>query len=316
MKYLITGASGFVGAHLVRYLNLKGHHIEGIDLCPPPKDADYLKSMNFTSMSLMDYGSLEKLLWRYKPQRIIHLASASSVAASWKTPIECFVNNTNIFLNLVEAIRQTRLKCRVLSIGSSEEYGIMPSSGKPATEDYAIDPLSPYAVARVAQEQLSKVYAQGYGLDIVCTRSFNHIGPGQSDRFVVSSLIRQAVAVKFRKQKSISCGSLDIVRDFMDVRDVVKAYDLILQKGKTGEVFNVCSSKAVALKKILQYVCARLELPMEFKVDKSLVRPIDNKIIVGSNKKLLKLGFKPGYGLEQSLDDMIAWWQNFFIAQK
>jgi GDP-4-dehydro-6-deoxy-D-mannose reductase len=305
MKYLITGISGFVGAHLTRHLVAEGHVVVGVDAHAP---ADLPSKVVFEKISLMDAQALKTLLNRTKPERIVHLAAASSVAASWEKPVDCFLNNTNIFLNLVEAVRLSDLHCRILSVGSSEEYGPVSPDQMPLAESRPTVPLNPYAVARVAQEHLSKVYAQGYGLDIVCTRSFNHLGPGQTDRFVISSFVRQAVEVKKGLRPGITCGNLDIVRDFVDVRDVVLAYEHILDKGVSGEIYNVASGKGVVLREVLERICAKVKIPAKFTEEKHLIRPIDNPVIVGDNAKLKALGFKFRYDIDHALDDLIVWW--------
>ena len=310
MKYLITGIGGFVGPHLVAYLMKEGHEVVGVDATfPEEKDKTFLRGLELHQISLMDYDGLKAILTKVRPERIVHLASASSVALSWEKPVDCFVNNTNIFLNLVEAVRTSGIRCRILSVGSSEEYGPVSVKDVPLREDRMANPMNPYAVARVAQEHLSKVYSRGYGLDIVCTRSFNHLGPGQTDRFVVSSFVRQAVEVAKGRRGKIICGSLDIVRDFIDVRDVVKAYDCILESGVTGEIYNVCSGKGVTLKEVLDRICGKLGIAGAYFVDPSLIRPIDNPVIIGNNSKLARLKFTPAHDFERSIDDMIAWWQ-------
>ena len=308
-RYFITGAGGFVGQYLSAYLLSQGHEVVGLDTLPvAPALGQKRGRFSSYQFSMLDDVKLRALLGKVKPDLIVHLASASSVGLSWQTPVACFVNNTQIFMNLVEAMRALKLNARLLSIGSSEQYGSMPKGQKVFVETDMPRPTSPYAVARVAQEQISDIYTRGYGLDILCTRSFNHIGPGQKDQFVVSSFVKQAVAVSLKLQPTISCGRLDIVRDFLDVRDVVRAYDLILMKGKTGHIYNVCAGKGVTLKDILSYVCRKLSIHERPKQDKQLVRPLDNRVIVGSNAKLRALGFKPRISLEQTLDDMVAHW--------
>jgi GDP-4-dehydro-6-deoxy-D-mannose reductase len=152
------------------------------------------------------------------------------------------------------------------------------------------------------------VYSKGYGADIVCTRSFNHLGPGQTDRFVVSSFVRQAVEVARGKRPAVTCGNLEIVRDFIDVRDVVRAYELIMDRGAAGEIYNVCSGRGVTLHELLERVCERLKIPAQFEVSPALIRPVDNPVIIGDGTKLGRLGFRREYELDRSLDDMIAWW--------
>ncbi len=311
MKYLVTGGSGFVGGHLIDALRKEGHEIVSVGTTAVKEN---IQGVDFRQLSLIDQKALEALIIEVKPERIIHLASASSVAFSWQEPVECFINNTNIFLNLVEVVRRLKLNCRILSVGSSEEYGIVKKEDLPLCETHVLSPLSPYAVARVAQEHLSKVYAAGYGLDIVCTRSFNHLGPGQSDRFVISSFVRQAVEVKRGKSKHISCGNVDIVRDLMDVRDVVRAYLCILDKGKRAEVYNVCSGKGIALREVLAKICQKTKIGNNFVQDPNLMRPIDSPVIVGNNEKLRNLGFQMSYDLDRSLEDLVAYWEQVLDA--
>lgn len=306
MKYLITGISGFVGYHLAKKLLAERADVMGIDAQPLVEE---LRSqVQFFSVSLMDTVALQDVLSQVKPECIIHLASASSVGFSWQKPTECFVNNTNIFLNLVESVRALDLRCRILSVGSSEEYGPVKASETPLVETHALNPMNPYAVARVAQEQLSRVFASGYGMDIVCTRSFNHLGSGQTDRFVISSFVKQAVELSLGKRDKITCGNLDIIRDFMDVRDVIEAYGLVLDKGKSGDVYNVCSGHGTSLKEILAIICELVGVPFSPSIDPNLIRPIDNPVIVGSSEKIKGLGFSCQYDLKASLSDMVAWW--------
>ncbi|MBF0331522.1 MAG: GDP-mannose 4,6-dehydratase [Candidatus Omnitrophica bacterium] len=307
MKYLVTGISGFVGAYLFDQLSSKGHDVVGVDAYPLSMP---LALSRFYQMSLMDQSGIRGVIEQEKPQRIVHLASASSVGSSWQQPTDCFVNNTNIFLNLIEAVRLSGLKCRILSVGSSEEYGPVAASEMPLKEIRPANPMNPYAVARVAQENMSRVFAKGYGMDIVCTRSFNHIGPGQTDRFVVSSFVRQAVEVSRGQRPKIICGDLDVVRDFVDVRDVIAAYDCILDKGISGEIYNVCSGQGVTLRSILERICSKVGIPADFQVDPALIRPIDNPVIIGDNTKLCSLGFALAYeGLDAAIDGMVVWWQ-------
>jgi GDP-4-dehydro-6-deoxy-D-mannose reductase len=246
------------------------------------------------------------------PEYILHLASVRSVALSWQMPLESFVNNTNIFLNLVEAVRVANMKCRILSVGSSEEYGDVPEQDLPLTEAHSLQPVSPYAVARVSQEMLSTIYAKGYKLDIVISRSFNHIGPGQKDKFVVSSFAKQLVqlAVNGLAEKKIITGNLEIIRDFLDVRDVVKAYYLLLKKGTSGEVYNICSGRGIVLKDIILKMSEALGIKTIIEINPLLIRPNENKKVTGSYKKLhTELGWQPSISLEESIRDLIVYWQ-------
>lgn len=243
----------------------------------------------------------------------MHLASISSVSHSWNYPVESFVNNTNIFLNIIESVRELKLPTRILSIGSSEEYGNYPLDKMPLKEEYELKPCNPYSVARVSQEMLSKLYADNYGLNIIMTRSFNHIGPRQNDKFVIPSFVKQLLNAKNTETLRIDVGNIEIVRDFLDVRDVVEAYHKILTKGTVGEVYNVCSGKGIKLNETINIISEELNIKPEIKIDETRIRPSDNLIIIGDNTKLkTELNWQPKYSLVQTLKDMMTYQEKFY----
>lgn len=316
MRLLITGFTGFVSQHFLALLNKEEPDsvVLGIDKKSPEfnfSDYDNL-SISFENIDLLNRSATDKILDSFQPEYILHLASVSSVAQSWHTPLDSFVNNTNIFLNLVEQIRLKKSKCRILSVGSSEEFGEVTEKELPLTEEHPLKPVSPYAVARVSQEMLSKIYADGFSLDIVMTRSFNHIGPGQRDVFVISSFAKQLVQLAKSKSadNTITTGNLSVIRDFVDVRDVVKAYYLLFKKGRSGEVYNICSGKGIVLKDIIYKMSELLGLKINTEVNPQLVRPNENKKVIGSYQKIKEeLGWQPEIEIEKSLADIINYWQ-------
>lgn len=313
-KYLITGFSGFVARHFLEFLDQQKRHayVLGVDIHRPEFNIYGFTFVHcsFEQTDLLNKDQVDNIIYQFQPQFILHLASFSSVAFSWKNPIASFANNTNIFLNLLEKVRSLDLKCRILSIGSSEEYGNVNENNIPLKEDHLLNPVSPYAVARVSQEMLSKVYVDGYGMDIIMTRSFNHIGPGQKDVFVISSFAKQLVEIKKnRVNNEMTTGDLSIIRDFLDVRDVVKAYYDLFQNGRKGEIYNVCSGNGVALHEVIHKMKLLLDVDVVTKVDPALIRPNDNKIIVGNNEKICnETGWQITYSLEDSLNDIIKYW--------
>lgn len=314
-KYLITGFSGFVSRHFLEFLETRGTHasVLGIDIHEPKFDLRRFKHIKcaFENLDLMDDKRTQEVVYRFQPNYILHLASYSSVMYSWKNPAWSFQNNTNIFLNLLEIIRLLNLDTRILSIGSSEEYGNVSDKELPLREAQGLRPVSPYAVARVSQEMLSRVYVDGYGMDVVITRSFNHIGPGQSEVFVVSSFAKQLceAAKKGLSYLELKTGDLTIVRDFTDVRDVVRAYHLLLTRGKRGEVYNVCSGHGTPLSDILSMLAAKRTIKIARMTDPKLVRPSDNRAIIGSNEKIFaEVDWKPEIALDKSLDDILRDW--------
>jgi GDP-4-dehydro-6-deoxy-D-mannose reductase len=309
-KILITGYSGFVSGHLLNYLHKAGDHSEIIGLSRVNSSGTRDNKIKTIHADLNDRHKIAVILEEIQPQQIIHLASDSSVAHSWQSPVESFQNNTNIFLNLVEGVRILKFPCRILSIGSSEEYGVVDARHIPITEEAPFNPVSPYAVARVSQELLSRIYANGYGMDIVITRSFNHIGPGQKDNFVISSFAKQIIEIKKGKKTVLQVGNIDVIRDFLDVRDVVKAYMLLLEKGKSGQVYNICSGQGYSLKQVLDKMMLIAGVDIEYHINKDLIRPADNPVIIGSNEKIKKeCSWQPGISLEESLHDILQFWE-------
>lgn len=316
-KILITGVSGFVGGHLVHYLNTHNDNLEvhGISRSKPawdfvPGEQILLDKHHFHRADLNDIPRIKTLIGEIQPDYILHLAAQSSVAESWKTPVNSFMNNTNIFLNIIDTVRLNDNGARVLSVGSSEQYGIVLEKDLPLSEDRPQCPENPYAVARVAQEQLARIYAKGYDLDICCTRSFNHCGPGQTDRFVVSSIVKQFVKIARDLQEPvIQIGNGSIVRDFVDVHDVVRAYLLLLTNGKRGEVYNICSGNGRSIQDIVTMLADMYDIHVYVHQASSQMRPIDNPRIIGSNHKIQHdMGWTPVIPFEQSLRSMYEYW--------
>ncbi len=317
-KYLITGFSGFVSKHFIDFLenNKISVDVLGVDI-NEEINFDYSNKTYvncfFKKADLLNKAAVQQIISDFKPNYVLHLASYSSVAMSWKMPVESFTNNTNIFLNLIETIRLSELKCRILSIGSSEEYGNVVDGNVHLSENHVLNPISPYAVARVSQEMLSKIYTDSYGMDIIITRSFNHIGTHQKDIFVIPSFVKKIIALKENNDavKELTTGDTSIIRDFVDVRDVVEAYYLLFKKGKKGEIYNICNEKGTSLNEIIQIISTILNVKVIQKTDPNLVRPNDNKIIIGSNQKIKKdTGWVNKYSLEQSLADIVSYYQN------
>jgi GDP-4-dehydro-6-deoxy-D-mannose reductase len=312
-KYLITGISGFVAYHFLEHLNKfnEKSDVLGLDLKISQEVREYYFEnikFNFVELNLLEYRTLETAMVSFNPDYIVHLASFSSVGKSWEMPLESFLNNTNIFLNIAEIVRRNKINCRILSIGSSEEYGNVKEGDIPLKEDMILHPGNPYAVARVSQEMLSKCYVDAYKLDIILTRSFNHIGAKQRTDFAIPSFAKQITEGLKQGQKEIKLitGDITVVRDFIDVRDVVNAYLALFENGKSGELYNVCSGKGYSLKDVLDLFAKILNVQITTETDPKKVRPHDNRIIIGSFEKInLHTGWKPKFSLEDSLNTII-----------
>ncbi len=306
-KYLITGVNGFVGQYFCSYLKEKEptSQIFGVDLL---LSAEGL-SDHFLQLDLKDKAKVFSIIKEYRPDYIVHLAALSSVAESWKAPATSVLNNTSAFLNLVDAVRQADLSTRILSVGSSEEYGIYDI---PIKEYFHLHPKNPYAVARVEQEYLAKLYVDYFDIDIVMTRSFNHIGPKQSKHFVIPSIISGFIDIlKSRSDNVLSVGNIDVVRDFLDVRDVVRAYYQILKFGQKREVYNVCSGVGTKLSEIIELISMKMNIFPKIYVDPLKLRVNDILFVVGDNSKLKQeLDWKAKISLDTTISDMIEGYKN------
>lgn len=312
-KILITGISGFVGHHFLQYLYdnfSESSEVYGIDLREPTYDYhSYSDKMiiHFCIVDLLDINQMQDLFTVIRPNYVLHLASFSSVAYSWKYPSDSFSNNTNIFLNLITVVKKYVPECRILSVGSSEEYGNVSQNFIPIKEDCSLNPTSPYAVARISQEMLSKLFSDSYGMQIIMTRSFNHIGPWQDDRFVVPSFINRIRNIKNQGKNSgtIETGNTTIIRDFVDVRDVVRAYYLLLKKGRSGEIYNICSGKGYSLEEIIKMISDIFEINISSIINPEFIRPNDNQIIIGDNSKITsEIGWTPLISIDRTLNDI------------
>ncbi|MFT3694637.1 MAG: GDP-mannose 4,6-dehydratase [Kofleriaceae bacterium] len=300
MKVAITGCHGFVGRYLVDAMPKA--EIIAIDRAPAPPRFPIVARTYITDLISLD--EVAEILRREQPDRLIHLASFSSVGYSWHEPIASFTNNTNIFLNVIECVRRYSAHTRVLSIGSSEQYGLVDEL--PLQETSPLRPLSPYAVARVSQEQLGNVYARGYGLDLVNTRSFNHVGVGQSAQFVVSNIAKQFA----ERAPKLRIGTTSVIRDFLDVRDVVAAYLALLDRGERGEVYNICSGRGTSIADIIRMLGTIAGYTPELETDPALVRPVENSVVIGDHAKITAaVGWHPTIALEDALRSVYEAWK-------
>jgi len=308
LNIIITGAAGFVGKHLVRHLLKGDHSILGIDI----NTEGISPEIESQKIDLTDQRQVGVLIRDFKPHQVYHLAAQSSVSYSWARPIDTFKVNVFGGINLLNGVKEYNPQCRVLSVCTAEEYG--PSvEGVAISEDFNIFPQNPYAISKAALDFFSLTYSKAYSLKIFVTRSFNHIGPGQSDRFVASDFARQIAEIEQSLTGPvIKVGNLEAYRDFLDVRDVVAAYTAILERGSLGQAYNVCSGKKTKIEDILNTLIdlssARDRIRVE--VDREKFRPIDIDSIYGDNTKLkADTGWCPQYDLETSLAHTLDWWR-------
>lgn len=311
-KVLITGISGFVGSHLAEYIlnNHKQWDVYGTkrilsNIKFNNLSEDVLKKVEILDCDLRDRASTFRVLNKVKPDKIFHLAAQSFVKSSWDNPEYTLYNNIFSELNILESIRSIPNYSPIIHIaGSSEEYGNAFPCEMPLTEDTPLRPASPYAVSKVAQENLALQYHESYGMKIVITRAFNHEGPRRGEQFVTASFAKQ---VADPNVKYIKVGNLEAKRDFTDVRDMVRAYWLATEKCYYGGVYNICSERAISIGKVLDILMkCRGTDPGKFIVqDPKRMRPSDLKILLGDCTKFREqTGWKPKIKIEETLLDM------------
>lgn len=305
MKALITGGSGFVGSYL------KAHLIEsGYDVAVSC-DISNGNGVDNYSLDILDKGGVSEVISACAPDIIYHLAAQSSVLKSWENPEETVDVNIKGALNILETLKKTDFKGSLILIGSSEEYGYSDYS-KPVKEETALKPGNIYAATKAMQEMLGYIYYKAFGIRIIATRSFNHIGAGQSPLFVVSDFCKQAAEIeKGIREPVIKVGNLNVQRDFTDVRDVVRAYRLLGEKGKAGEVYNVGSGNAVSIRSILDKIISLSESDIKVETDKSRLRPTDIPIIEADIEKLQKdTCWQPEIKVSDTIADMLNYWRS------
>ena len=315
MRVLITGITGFAGSHLAEFLcRKKGVEIYGIERWRSrPENIEHIKDkINLHECDIRDASSVRKVISEIKPHRIFHLAAQSFVPASWTAPAETLTTNIIGQLNVFEAVRQTGINPMIQIAGSSEEYGIVKKNELPIKETNPLRPLSPYAVSKVGQDLLGYQYYMSYKLHIVRTRGFNHSGPRRGDVFVESSFARQiALIEKGKSPPVIYVGNLNAKRDYTDVRDMVRGYWLALEKGKPGEVYNICSGKVYSVRDVLDMLLSFANVQPKVKHDPKRMRPSDVPILCGDNRKFVReTGWKNEIPFEVTLKDLLNYWRN------
>lgn len=312
MKALITGAAGFVGNHLARLLLSEGIEVWGTVLNDREKmNEDIAGNIKLLQCDIRDSVQIRNLFNELCPDYIFHLAAQSNVAKSWDNPTETYEINVMGTVRLLDEIVRAGSKPKTLLIGSAEEYGKVSPDSMPIKETTPLDPVSPYGSSKAAVSMLFKQYFMRFGLPVVYTRSFNHIGPGQSPGFVTVDFARQIAEIEAGKcEPVIKVGNLEARRDFTDVRDVVRAYWSLIKEGAPGEVYNVASGMASAINEILDILLQKADVKIEVVKDMARMRPSDVPVFMGDNKKIkVKTGWQPVISLEKSLDDILNYWR-------
>lgn len=296
MKALITGAAGFVGHHLRAHLEACGDTVVGVDRDHGP--------------DLLDPDGWRDLLHAERPDALYHLGGFSDIGGSWATPVETFRVNADGTLNVLQACVATGVR-RVLAVSSADVYGKVSLSELPLTEDAPLRPVSPYAASKIAADYLGLQAWIGYGLEVMRVRAFNHLGPGQSNRFVAPALAERIALNELEGGEVVPVGNLTPRRDFTDVRDVVRAYRLLVEHGEPGEAYNVCSGVDIAISELADRLVAMAHREMRLEGDQSLQRPVDVPVLRGDYTKLHKAtGWEPEISIDRTLADLLDEWRD------
>ncbi|MET0168678.1 MAG: GDP-mannose 4,6-dehydratase [Vicinamibacterales bacterium] len=293
MAILLTGASGFVGAFVQRQITCIAFDYAG------------------QQVDLRDAGQVRSAIEQFRPEGVIHLAGQSFVPASFDDPRETYDINFFGTLNLLDALKESGFRGRMLFVGSGDMYGLVPETRLPITEDLPPRPRSPYAVSKVAAAALCYQWSQTETFALVMTRSFNHIGPGQSERFVVSDFAKQVIEIKKGRRKPIlHVGDIDVTRDFTDVRDAAAAYALLLERGGNGEIYNVCSGVERSVRLLLVRLLELANVDACIEQDPTRLRVGEQRRFRGSYDKLRRdTGWEPATSIDQSLRDILQHWE-------
>lgn len=318
-KILITGASGFVGSHLIEHLTNEGNwEIHGTIfgsgndvLVEKLLDIDHCHQLN-----LLDAKATATLIHTIQPQYVVHLAALSSAGASFSKPAETIQNNAVAQIHLLEALRKLSVLPKTLVIGSAEEYGVVDAHEQNVAEDRAMKPISPYAVSKITQDFLGYQYHLTYALPIIRLRPFNHVGERQPPLFVLPSFAKQVVEVELGlKQHLTVIGDLQVIRDFTDVKDMVRAYVLALDACEPGEVYNVGSGNPVVIQDLLQMLTKQAKTEIPIIKDPSQFRPADVKrLVCDASKFRRQTGWQPTITLEQTVARVLEYWRGELAA--
>lgn len=302
MKALITGSLGFVGGYLRKELEQNGYEVIGIDV----REAEQT-----ICCDLLNAEYTLKVVSAIQPDVVFHLAGQADVGKSWKIPQKTIELNVLAAVNMMEAVRISCPDSRVLLVGSADEYGRLGAAGENVTEETPVQPQSPYAVSKLAQEDMARVFVKAYGMHICMTRSFNHCGAGQKEGFIIPDFASGIARVEKGIIHAMRVGNLESRRDFTHVRDVVHAYRLIMEKGRSGEIYNVGSGTTYSAQEILDKLLSMSFCDIPVEQDPMKMRPSDTPVICCNHDKLTNdTGWEPFIGMDSILSEVLSEWRS------
>lgn len=294
-RCLITGSSGFVGGYLKKHLEEEGHVVQGFDVK--------------AGEDFRDYEQVHLAVDAFRPDKIFHIGALAYVPESFLDPFRAIETNMVGSLNILEAVRKIGLKTKIHLCGSSEEYGDAPG---PVTEGSLPNPLSPYAIAKLGMNHFGQLYSKSYNMDVVITRTFNHTGPGRGEQYAESAFAKQIAEIERGERRTLYHGDLETLRNYTDVRDIVKAYALAVDL--PSGVYNICSEQSVSMLSILQDLISHSETAIPTELDPNLLRPADFSFNIPSCEKFTALtDWQPEIGLHQTLLDILDYWRKAIV---
>jgi len=307
---LVTGAEGFIGSYMVKFLQARGWKVVGTYLTPGGTPFPKLPNLQFAQCDLSDGQRVTQVLAKYEPAYIFHLGAQSLPTESWADPVRTFQSNIMGSLYLFEALRHSKKPPVIVSACSSAEYGHVADADMPVKEEHTLRPLHPYGISKVCLDLVAREYFLDYKIPAVNIRLFNTTGPGKTND-APSDFVRQLARIKKGLQAPvIEVGNLKPHRAFLDVQDTVRGFYLAAMKGKRGEAYNLCAARTYRIQEVLETAIRLSGVKVEIRPVKRLMRPSDEKIIFGSTKKIRKdTGWKPIHTMEQTLKSILDYWQ-------
>ena len=302
MRALVTGSGGFVGRYLVSELREQGDEV----VCCTSKGA-----AGTLQMDIMDAEQIRSVIEQTRPDVLFNLAGQANVALSWKMPQRTFSLNAIGFINILEAVRKIDPKIRLIAVGSADQYGSLEARGVNVTEEIPMQPKSPYAVSKAAQENMAQAYFRAYGMDICMVRCFNLGGADQPKGFMIPDFASGIAEIEMGLREKLLVGNLGSARDFTHVKDAAKAYRLIAEKGRSGEIYNLCSGVPYTGEVVLEKLCRLAAKEIHIEQDPSRMRPSDTPVVCGNHDKLTAhTGWTPLYGIDEIVADALSYWRD------
>ena len=304
MKVLITGSQGFVGKYLIEEFRNVGYEV-----IPCGRNNAY----GCVVMDISDAQQVQDAIYTYQPDIIVNLAGQANVGLSWKQPQQTVSLNVIGLLNILEAVREIKPQTKIIAVGSSDQYGSLGELGVNVTEETPLMPMTPYAVSKLAQENMCKAYIKAYKMNICMVRCFNIAGPGQKKGFMISDFASGIAEIEAGQKEALYVGNLESGRDFTHVKDAARAYRYIAEKGHSGEVYNICSGRTYTAREILERLLSMSLKPIKVEQDPARMRPSDTPVIRGNHDKLTShTGWKPKFEIEDILEDTLSFWRDQF----